>query len=226
LTFTATGDDPGSDDLTFAWSSGGSSTAFNDGSRPDADLSPGGRYPFRATTTTSATLPLGLSRERVTVTDDDGGSASVDVPVVVTGTSPCTFTQGYWQKQFATSGARQVPPAVSGAYLGAVAFASSVFGDVTPLASEQDARAILESQDPSMRTHATSQLLAAWLNVANGGVTMRSRVDTDGDGIRDMTVKDVVTTAERALLDPAATHADLERANVLAEAVNLSAHTC
>jgi len=81
VALAATATDPGSDDLSFAWSWGdGSSESriyYNDGVGPDPSNSPGGTYPFTATD--AATHPYGdngIFSVSLTVTDDDGGSTT------------------------------------------------------------------------------------------------------------------------------------------------------
>lgn len=82
--FAATATDPGSDDLSFEWSIDGApgpaETVYNDGSSPDPPLSPGGTFPFTATSSVHLTFPgPGTYVVRVVVRDDNGGSAFTSV---------------------------------------------------------------------------------------------------------------------------------------------------
>jgi uncharacterized repeat protein (TIGR01451 family) len=215
VTFTAEGTDPGADRLTFTWATGGS-----------ASYPSGGAFPVSATDATTASFPAGYGVQTVTLTDNDGGSASASLPVLVTGTSDCTFTQGYWRHQYATGGSPQVPRATSAAYLTLVSYASRVFSELTPAGTPAEARVVFEGRSTTMRRHATEQLLAAWLNFAHGGVGLDEKVDTDRDGTPDLTFAEIVQRAEDTLLDPTASQARLEVAKSLAEAVNLHAHHC
>jgi len=90
---TATATDPGSDDLTFAWTwgdgSSDSNTYYNNGVGPDPPNSPGGTHPFTATDT--GTHPYGdngIYTATLTVKDDDGGSTSWQGQVVVANLPP------------------------------------------------------------------------------------------------------------------------------------------
>ncbi len=82
ITLVATAHDSGSDDLTFRWDfwngTNASDTLFNNGISPDPNPSPGGIFPFSATSTTTHIYRTGESlRLTLTVTDDDGGNSTV-----------------------------------------------------------------------------------------------------------------------------------------------------
>ena len=64
-------------------------------------------------------------------------------------------------------------------------------------------------------------VMAAWLNWASGGVAWDEGIDLDGDMTADIQFSALIAMVEAILLDPAASHADLELAKDLAEAVNL-----
>jgi len=90
---TATATDPGSDDLTFAWSWGkGSSESriyYNNGVGPDPPKSPDGVFPFNATDTTAHTYgDNGVFKVSLTVQDDDGGVATYEILVNVHNVAP------------------------------------------------------------------------------------------------------------------------------------------
>jgi hypothetical protein len=65
------------------------------------------------------------------------------------------------------------------------------------------------------------QLLAAWLNFANGSVDLATLVDTDGDKAPDTLFVDAVTTAENTRLNPNATAAQLITQKDILERINL-----
>ena len=221
-THRASATDPGSDDLTFAWSFGVTTTYFNDGVGPDPFPSPWGVFPFSASDSASMTPPApGVYTVAATVTDDDGGSTSASLPKLITDDRDCTRTQGFWKSQFSTKGKHQVDDATLNAYLSIVNFASAVFSEQVPASTIPQARAVMDVSGPSMRDNAEAQLLAAWLNVAQGAVGWDELVDTDGDGVGDKPFYQVTSEAEAILLNPDATHLELEHAKDLAEAVNL-----
>lgn len=215
VTFTSHGTDPGADRLTFTWATG-----------REASYDAAGTFPVAAVDSTTASFGGAYATQTVRLTDGDGGLATASLPVLVTGTSSCTFTQGYWRHQFALGGSPQVPRATSAAYLTLVSYASRVFSEVTPASTPAEARTVFEAKATTMRLHATEQLLAAWLNFANGGVALGTRIDTDRDGAADATFAEIVARAEATLLDPTASAASLEAAKSSAEAVNLHRHVC
>ena len=72
----------------------------------------------------------------------------------------------------------------------------------------------------SMETIFDRQLLAAWLNFANGAINLDTLVDTDGDLVPDTTFSDIVSTAESARLNPATSSEELEYHKDLLELIN------
>ena len=86
LPSSATGSDPGSDDLTFTWSVGDVNVYFNDGIGPDPLPSPFGTFPFEAADSIDAVYAApGVEALSVILSDDDGGSDSDGGNVIVTG---------------------------------------------------------------------------------------------------------------------------------------------
>ena len=66
------------------------------------------------------------------------------------------------------------------------------------------------------------QLLAAWLNFANGSVGWDELIDTDGDSVGDTAFSAVIAGAESARNNPASTNDELEMWKDLLEAINLA----
>ena len=88
LSFVASALDRGSDDLTFVWTFGDGSTfsetVFNNGVSADPPKSPGGTFPFAASSTVPhAFATAGTYVVTVVVTDDDGGTTSVSLTITV-----------------------------------------------------------------------------------------------------------------------------------------------
>jgi hypothetical protein len=221
-TFTAEASDPGSDDLTFAWSSGAATTYFNDGVGPDALLSPGGTYPTSAVDATGVTLgTVGVTSVGLSVTDDDGGVASASLTALITGAEGCTRGHGFWGHQFRGKGRSHFDQATLEAFLAIANLPSGVFSELAAASSTEEARAVFEAaertgNDPSgMRAKATREALAAWLNFASGGIGW-----TDLAG--GLAFHEAMAQVEAILLNADATHQDLVLAKDIADAINES----
>ena len=222
--------DPGSDDLTFDWDfgflgSGVSTTYFNDtgtpSGAPDPPLSPHGTFPFSASDTASVIYAdPGVYTVRVDVSDDDGGSDFDDMPKLVTGDGECAYSQGFWRHQFRDRGKPHLDTATLQTLLDLVNFASGVFSEEVAASIPAEAQVVF-APGGSFRAKAVRQALAAWLNWASGGVAWDEGIDTDGDMTADTPFYAVIAMAEAILLNPDATHQELELAKDLAEAVNL-----
>ena len=223
-THEAAATDPGSDDLTFTWSFAAVTTYFNDGAGPDLFPSPGGGFPFAAMdrATTNFADP-GIHQITVVVSDDDGGTASATLPKLVTGTDECTRSQGFWKHQFSGQGKEHIDNATLQAYLEVVNFASAVFSESVPASTLAEAKLVIKARGSGTRAKAQAQLLAAWLNFANGAVERDEAVplDDDDDGAPTLPFHELISQAETILLDLDASRRDLKQAKDLAEAVNL-----
>ena len=225
---SADAQDPGSDDLTFAWDfgfAGPVTTYYNDtgdpSGTPDPFPSPGGDYPFSASDTASVTFAdPGVYLVRVDVTDDDGGGAFDELPKLVAGAGDCAYSQGFWRHQFRGRGKPHFDVTTLQAYLDLVGFASGVFSEEVAASIPAEAQAVF-SPGGSFYDKAVRQTLAAWLNWASGGVAWDEGIDLDGDMAPDMEFSVLIAMVEAILLDPDSDHADLEMAKDLAEAVNL-----
>ncbi|MFP3853498.1 MAG: PKD domain-containing protein [Anaerolineales bacterium] len=222
---SASATDPGSDDLTFTWQLGPSeasqSTYFNNGASSDPALSPDGTFPFSANDQATVTFDQpGIFSIEVMVHDDDGGSAAESMPKLVTGEAVCSRSQGYWQHQFSGKGKQHIDDETLLAYLEIVNHYSDYFSEVRSLSSIEEAKEIFDVSGPSMRSKAEAQLLAAWLNFANGAVDWNQQIDTGDDPLGTASYSQVIQTAEAILLDAEADHQQLERAKDLAETVN------
>lgn len=218
---SANATDPGSDDLTFEWSWGATSTYFNDGSGPDPDPSPDGEFPFLAADTVSLTFEEpGVETVGITVTDDDGGSDAASLPKVITGNASGTRTIGFWRHQYSGNGQPHYSEAERSAFLAIVNHVSGVFSESQNATTFDEAFETLQTRGPSMREKAEAQALAAWLDLAAGGVGWEEMIDVDGDGEADRSFADIMTEVESILSDADATDQELERAKDLAEAIN------
>jgi hypothetical protein len=208
LALAAAGDDQGSDDLAFDWSTGDGRVHHNDGADPDPFPSPGPRFPFAAADSVDALfMEPGVEEARVTVSDDDAGSDQEAVGVIVLGTAERTRGSGWWQHEFSGAAAPHLDGDLAAAYLEIVAAVSSVFSEQTALATFADAHAALAPAGGDRRAGAEAALLLAWLHFASGAVPHDATVSL-ASGPTDFLV--LMFAAEETILTPAATDSDLE----------------
>ena len=235
--FAAHATDPGSDDLTFTWNwDDGLSTVVSSlvNSTPDPHLSPTDQ-PRDITTTavhtwTKACLYNVNKPDEFTVPfvrDDDGGTASDDTWVVVTGTERRIWAPGYWYNQFDPTKKNQNRLAEEKleCYLRVVNHMSRVFG-ANPgvfwqVTNSVQMRETLNTKQTSKDTEIMQrQLMAAWLNFANGSVSWFDLVDTNGDRRPDKQFGQVMRESEALRLNSAATRAQLLAQEAILKTVN------
>jgi len=104
-------------------------------------------------------------------------------------------------------------------YLERINATSTVFSENYTLTLDS-AYDLLWSHDSSMYIRALKQCLACWLNWANGAVTMSQMVDTDYNGIPDMTFGNAMTIVEDILRDPSSSWQELENAKNICDSIN------
>ncbi|MDQ3547836.1 MAG: hypothetical protein M3439_03365, partial [Chloroflexota bacterium] len=157
--------------------------------------------------------------------DDDGGSASDSAIVIIAGDADLTRDSGYWMHQYKGNGKIVFTAPELQCYLEIVAFMSSVFNEERSAATFAQAHDVLfvKGNNGTMTELLDEQLLAAWLNFANGAYTLTEMVDTNGDGIDDTTFGAALATAEAVRLNPASTRAQLEAQKNILERINLGA---
>ena len=207
---SADGADAGSDDLTFAWSSGDTNTYFNDGLAPDPFPSPDGTFPFEADDSVDAAFgTVGVGSVSLLLSDDDGGAADDDVAVIVMGNADDTRGRGWWKQQYNGKGTAFVDGATASAYLDIVRAVSSVFDEAVALTSSSDAHAVLSPSPADARSRATAELLTAWLELASGAVSWDAAVRLSPTSTVDYLV--LLASAEQAILDPSTTSRELLR---------------
>lgn len=213
--------DPGSDDLTLTWAWGdgtaGSSTmSLVNPPNVDTALSPT-IQPRDVTSSPSHTFAGACAYETsFGVTDDDGGAASETAAVIIVGNGRPNQGAGYWKQQFryhnSGKGPSSFDAATLGCYLRIARYMSRVFDE------RDDASTFLRAED-ILETNQTSailelfdqQLLAAWLNFANGAVEWNRLVDTNDDKVADTRFLDAIAAAESLRLNPNATRTQLDR---------------
>ena len=227
--FEADSFDIGSDDRTTTWDWGDgapspdtSKLSLNDVNfNPDPDPSP----TVNPRTVTDSephafgeacfyTVTFGAS-------DDDGGSASDQVKVIITGNASQERGAGYWQTQY-----RPRPTSFSEerrlCYLAIAGFMSQVFDEVRDASTVPKAFDVLAvNQNVGIAAQQLDrQLLAAWLNFANGAFDLNVLVDTDGDGADDTAFATVMANAEAVRLNPASTEAQLYAQRDILQRIN------
>lgn len=199
LPLAAEGQDPGSDDLTFDWSTGESHTSFNDGIGADPFPSPMGVYPFAAMDAVSPELGgAQASLVTVTVTDDDGGSDTAEAGVIVVGTADATRGAGWWKHQFSGSGTPDLEPATAQDYLDVVDAVSGIFSEQASVATPEEAHAVLSPKGGDAAAKATAELLQGWLHVASGAVPWDAEVTLQGGEV--VSLLDLMFAAEQTIL--------------------------
>ncbi|WP_406184607.1 M36 family metallopeptidase [Streptomyces sp. NBC_01006] len=201
--------DPGSDDLTlnWLWGDGASDDLVSLVNPPATDPDPSPSIqPRDVTETKSHAYPAAcLSTLTFTSTDDDGGSASDTASVITTGNVKWAHDQAYWMKEFGGPSPKHFTAAQRACLLSVASFMSAVYGPLT----DAQAYAILGSGSPQPRPLVSQQLLAAWLNFANGSYDLSTPVDTNGDRRTDSTFGAAVANAEAVYNNPASTRNQL-----------------
>ena len=149
--------------------------------------------------------------------DDDGGSASANVAVIIAGNASQQRGAGYWQTQY-----RPRPTAFSEVrrlcYLQIAKHMSKVFPEVrAPLNTAAHAFDVLNvSNNSGSETQKLErELLAAWLNFANGAFDLSELVDTDGNGTADTMFSAVMATAESVRIGPSTDAQKIAQRNIL-----------
>ena len=229
IPFTADSFDPGSDDRTTTWDWGdgapspdSTELSLNDiAFNPDPDPSPS----INPRTVTDAEPHAFGSACLYTVTfgarDDDLGSATDQVAVIIAGNAALQRGAGYWQTQY-----RPRPTAFSEArrlcYLAITRFMSTVFSEARALDTVAEAFDVMRinGNGGDSLQKLDRELLAAWLNFANGAFDLTELVDTDGNGVVDTQFASVMATAEAVRLNPASTSAQLLAQRDILEEIN------
>jgi hypothetical protein len=213
--------DPGSDDLTTTWDWGDGTPVDTTVSLvnppvPDPPSSPSIQPRDIAAASNHAFAKACVYTSGLAVTDDDGGTATGSLNVVVVGNNHPNRPHGYWKQQhrrhaFGTGPASDFDEETLGCYLDIAAYMSRVFDEETAAATFEQAYDVLDTRSTSsMDELFDQQLLAAWLNFANGAVEWNQLVDTDGDRAADTPFLSAIVAAEGLRTDPSATRPQLD----------------
>lgn len=206
--------DPGSDDLTLTWDwdDGTTDSRLSLVDPPNADPLPSPTVQPRAEfdNVTHAFAEACMYQVTFSATDDDGGQGAATVDVLIVGHADQPRSAGYWTSEYRLIKNADFTPATLACYIDIASHASAVFSEHRPLASLDDAVAILWVRG----THDADdlldrQILTAWLNFANGAFALGQLVDSTGDGVPDTAFLELMEDAEALRADPARTRAAL-----------------
>jgi hypothetical protein len=224
LSFDGNATDPGSDDIEMKWdwADGNTTTTMylvnppNPDPLPSPDVDPRDVDDTRSHTWLTACM-FDIS---LTATDDDGGVGSDGASVIIAGNSGRSRSLGYWQTEY--RGRTGVfDDATLDCYLAIAGFMSAVFHEVVDASTKAKAAQVLHPRGNSMSALLDAQLLAVWLNFANGAFGWDDLVDTTGDKVPDTAFSAAVQAAEAVRLNPASTRAQLELQKDVLERINI-----
>ena len=235
--FDGRSSDPGSDDLTFDWAFGDGGTASETSLvNPPAADPPGSpsiqpRVDIeddQSHTYADACLYL----LELDVTDDDLGTAHDEAAVIIAGNAGEAEKDGFWHHQYKERADGKAPNPDKDltaeellCYLEIAKFGSTIFDEVrSPLDTLEDGHQVFHNHDDALSSEQEKldeELLAAWLNLANGAFGYAQLVvDTDKDHVPDLSFVDAVAQAEAVRGNPASTKDELKDARKLLEDVN------
>jgi hypothetical protein len=158
--------------------------------------------------------------------DDDAGSGQDAVNVIIVGNATQVRSAGYWQTSFdkvlGAPGKKDFDAAQLLCFVKIAGYMSTVFDELRNASTLALAFGVLNvSQNGgTMSEIFDRQLLAAWLNFANGSIGYAQLVDTNGDGTPDTTFAAAISAAEAVRTNPASTTAQLELQKNILERLN------
>jgi hypothetical protein len=229
--FSGRSQDPGSDDLrlTWKWDDGTADAVTNslvNPPNPDPLPSPS-IQPRDVTDAKSHTFGKAcLYQVSFTSLDDDAGSGQDAVNVIIVGNATQVRSAGYWQTSFdkvlGAPGKKDFDAAQLLCFVKIAGYMSTVFDELRNASTLALAFGVLNvSQNGgTMSEIFDRQLLAAWLNFANGSIAYAQLVDTNGDGTPDTTFAAAIAAAEAVRTNPASTTVQLEAQKNILERLN------
>ena len=225
--YTARVTDPGSDDETMSWAWGDGTpdtTTVSLVNPPDPDPARSPSVQPRDLTDAQAhtyTKPC-LYELSSTARDDDGGTGTDGMPVIVQGNAPLSLLADVWYVKYLTGDLTGLGKERLDCYLKIVQHASAVFSEKVDVSTQDKAANVLFLNlllDP--KRSLDRQLLAAWLNFANGAFEPNELVDTDSDLKADTPFLEALQNAERVRLDPNATRQQLNAQAAILTCINI-----
>jgi hypothetical protein len=233
--FSADTEDPGSDDLDMSWdwddgapSPDVTTTSLVNPPATDPLPSPSIQPRDETDMQTNSFSDACVYQISFTSLDDDGASSADNANVIISGNEDDPKSAGFWQtdykKHITGKGNPHLDAATLDCYLQIAGYMSLVFNEERDASTFENAHDVLflKKNKGSAEEHLDRQLLAVWLNFANGSFGFDELVDIDGDTIPDTIFSDVVDTAETVRLDPGSTNAELEEQKDILEILNES----
>lgn len=220
--------DPGSDDLTLTWDWDDgppvpdvTTLSLRNPPNPDPNPSPDGSARDVADDQTHTFGEACFYDVAFGSADDDGGSTTDNLAVIVVGNHELTRSSGYWKTEMGDTRNREHTAGELRCLLDIAGVMSKVFNEERDASTLEKAEAVLTTSGPSSAADLLDvQLLAAWLNFADGRVALDDMVDVDGKKGLDMTFGELILEAEAVRLDPASTKAQLNEQKNRLERVN------
>ena len=216
LTVPAGSTDPGSDDLTLTWdwgdASSDSETSLVNPPASDPAKSPSVQPRDIALEASHTYGEACLYELGVTAEDDDGGVSATDTAaVLITGNATVSKGHGWWLNQYRVKSSNDFTAAELQCYLDIVGYLSLVFDEETDASARAAATLVLNNPAKAPAGVIFDQhALGAWLNFANGSVSLSTPVDTDKNGTLDSTFGAVMFAAETIRINPASTSAQIK----------------
>ena len=209
--FSGRSTDPGSDDLTLTWD-------WDDGPpspdvtvislhlppNPDPDPSPDGSPRDVTNAQTHTFGDACFYNVTFGSADDDGGSSSDNIAVVILGTFTETKSHGFWKNEVLRL--RNHTSAGIQCLLDIVGFMSKVFNEQRDASTAAKALEVFTTAHTSAATDIfDTQLLAAWMNFADGRVALTDVVEP----ATGTTFGALIQEAEAVRLNPASTREEI-----------------
>jgi subtilisin family serine protease len=230
--FSAESVDPGSDDLQMRWGWGDGSPDTSvphlvNPPTPDPSPSPSDQPRDEIDTSSHTFGDACLYTIAFDSTDDDGGMSPTDTAkVIIAGNGAAPIQAEHWRHEYVFPHQSQFTMAQLNCFLTIVGFTSLVFDETRSASTIAQAAAVLSLQKPpdglELR-HLDAEILAAWLNFANGSIGWSQLIDTDGNGTGDTAFSAVLANAEAVRNNPASTKKQIVEQRDLLRRVNRGA---